>query len=69
MPWFRWLVSAFAIAFPVLFAAYLLRGQSMSHALSESLAWGAISAWVFVMGKINNVRRGRRCAACETLAE
>jgi len=68
MPWIRWLLSAFAIVFPVLFATYLLRGQTLSHALSESLVWGGISAWVFVLGKINNVRRRRRCAMCETLS-
>jgi len=67
MPWTRWLVSAFAIVFPLLFAVYLVRGQSLSHALGEVLAWGGISAWVFVIGKIENVRRGRRCALCETL--
>ena len=65
MPWLRWLLSAFAIVFSVLFVVYLLRDQPMPHAFSEALKWGAISAWVFVMGKVRNVRRNRRCALCE----
>ena len=62
MPWLRWLLSAFAIAFPVLYAVYLLRDRP--HAFGEAMAWGAISAWVFMMGKMRNARRNRRCVPC-----
>src|SRR5262245_41387243 len=37
MPWVRWLLSAFAVAFLVLFATYLIRGQSLAHASGEAL--------------------------------
>ena len=64
MPWLRWLLSAFAIAFPVIVLSHVLRDRPLNHALSEGLVWGGISAWIYVLGRINNVRRGRQCALC-----
>lgn len=65
MPWLRWLLAAFAIAFPVIFLAHVLRDRPLRYAISEALIWGGISAWVYVVGRIYNVRRGRQCALCE----
>ena len=64
MPWFRWLLTAFAVVFAVLFLVYVLRGFPLQRATSEALAWGAISAWVYVAARVRNVRRGRHCALC-----
>ncbi|KGQ20522.1 hypothetical protein LF41_1059 [Lysobacter dokdonensis DS-58] len=65
MPWLRWLLTAFALIFPVLLATYLMRDRPLAQAVSEALAWGGISAWVYVAARVNAVRRGRRCALCE----
>jgi len=66
MPWLRWLLSAFAIAFPVLYAVYLLRDRP--HALGEALAWGAITAFAFMLAQVRRVRRGEKCALCDDFA-
>ena len=66
MPWLRWLLSAFSIAFPVLYAVYLLRDRP--HAFGEALTWGAITAFVFMLAQMRRVRRMQQCKACEALA-
>ena len=68
MPWLRWLLSAFAFAFPVLLVAYLIRDRPLSVAVSQALVWGGISAWVFTIAQIRRYRRGQRCAVCEVVA-
>ena len=68
MPWLRWLLAAFAIAAPVIFLAHVLRDRPLNYAVSEALVWGGISAWIYVVGRIYNVRRGRHCALCERLS-
>ncbi|MUV14378.1 hypothetical protein [Noviluteimonas gilva] len=65
MPWLRWLLAAFAIASPVIFLAHMLRDRPLHYAISEALVWGGITAWVYVVGRIYNARRGRKCALCE----
>lgn len=66
MPWLRWLLSAFSIAFPVLYAVYLLRDRP--HAFAEALAWGAITAFAFMLAQVRRVRRKQSCAVCEAFS-
>jgi len=66
MPWLRWLLSAFSIAFPVLYAVYLLRDRP--HALGEALAWAAITAFAFMLPQQRRVRRKQQCALCDAFA-
>ncbi len=64
MPWLRWLLAAFSVAFPVILVSHVLRDRPLHYAVSEALIWGGISAWIYMVGRIYNVRRGRQCALC-----
>lgn len=67
--WVRRFFFALAIAFTVIAASHLVRGQGAVYAVTESAIWSAISAVVFTVGRYFQARRGQQCVICRDTPE
>ncbi len=69
MFWIRRFLLVFTGAAVVIAAVQLLKGHGVAYALSQGLAWAAISSTVFTSARLFQARRGRHCALCRDTPE
>jgi hypothetical protein len=67
--WIRRFLLVFGIAFSAIVSAHILRGHELVFSLTESAVWAMISAYVFVIARIYQSRRGNHCSLCNDIPE
>jgi hypothetical protein len=62
--WIKRFFVVFSGAFLVLFAVYLVRGQSPTAAAKESALWSALATIIFIATRLYRSRKGEHCELC-----
>jgi hypothetical protein len=67
--WIRRFSIVLAGSFAIIGGVHWAKGHSFEDSVRFGLAWGVITAAVFVAGRLYSFRRGRHCAICRDTPE
>jgi hypothetical protein len=67
--WIGQYLLATSTMFALLVVVDLLRGRTFAASWTQSLAWGAASAAIFVGSRYRQARKGEACALCKDSTE
>ena len=67
--WIKRFLFIFSLVVASLLCVYLIRGKTVTTAVSEAVLWAAISATAVIVTRLVRLRRGEKCAMCQDSPE
>lgn len=67
--WIKRFLKVFLLAFAIIGAVQLLKGNSLEYAVTEAAIWAGIAASIFIVTRYLKARKNIPCALCKDTPE